>query len=285
MARMKIDIAGVERGACAFVVPPSGGRLAMVDCGYNDHKNWSPRRHLKKTLRRTALDYLFITHAGADHCSGLKDLVDALPIHRFYRNTQVTSGQFLEMQRAAGTLDADTKSYSVLGSTSASAEPAAPPFDEGMGGVTFKSFCSAYGEFQDADNLSMAVFFRHNGFQILFPGNLQLPGWRALLKSADFRDELRRTTILVASQQGRAEGLCPEVFVICKPHAVVISGGEADPEVQERMAARYGALIAGSGVPVGGQKAPRKVLMTRADGGIRFNVTDGTHFSVHVNFG
>src|ERR1051325_2431370 len=139
---MNVDIVDVEHGACAFIVPPSGGRLAMVDCGHNATKKWWPSIHLKYALERTALDYLFITNADHDHYSDLRDVVDAMPIHRFYRSWRFTADQFLEMKKESGPLSDDAIAYHDLMNSHSYTEAATPLFNDGMGRIKEKSFCN-----------------------------------------------------------------------------------------------------------------------------------------------
>jgi hypothetical protein len=131
---------------------------------------------------------------------------------------------------------------------------------------------NAYGVFTDTNNLSMAVFFEYCGFQILFPGDLQVAGWQQLLMNPAFVTELSRTTVLVASHHGREDGFCADVFDYCKPQAIVISDKPIEHETQEGMASVYGTMVRGDGVVVRGLAERRKVLTTRSDGMIRFDV-------------
>lgn len=279
---MKLDIVNVEHGACAFIVPPASGRLAMVDCGHNETKNWRPSTHIRYGLGRKTLDYLFITNADHDHYSDLHDLVRIVDVHWFHRGW-FTSEQFLAMKR--GPLSDDARSYDTLNRSHVYPSALVLPFDEGMDGITHMSFSNTYGVFTDTNNLSVATFFSYNGFQVLFPGDLEEEGWQELLKNAAFREQLGATTILVASHHGRFDGFCAEVFNYCDPLAVVISDKEILHDTQEGMAALYGSMLNRDGVVVKNSLARRKVLTTRSDGNIRFDVTDGSHFDVLLHYG
>jgi beta-lactamase superfamily II metal-dependent hydrolase len=282
---MWVDIVNVEHGACAFIVPRAGGRLAMVDCGHNSSTGWRPSTHLPHTLKRTTLEYLFITNADHDHYSDLHDLLSSVRVQWFHRSSGFTSQQFLNMKLETGPLSEDAVSYYSLSEThSEDISSIVPPFNLGMAGVTYRSFCSPYGLFEDTNNLSMATFFHYNGFQILFPGDLQVPGWTALLADPAFRYELGRTTILVASHHGREDGFCADVFEYCKPLAVVMSDKPIEHGTQEGMAGVYGNALSQPGVIVAGAQERRKVLTTRNDGSIRFDVSSGTHFTVRTHY-
>jgi beta-lactamase superfamily II metal-dependent hydrolase len=285
MVLMKVDIVNVEHGACAFIVPPVGGRLAMVDCGHNESTGWRPSTHLKNVLKRTALDYLFITNADQDHYSDLHDLVATVQIHWFYRSWKFTSEQFLEIKKTSGPLSSDAKSYHSLTKSHIFSSGAVPEFNSGMGGITYRCFANPYGVFDETNDLSMATFFSYGGFQILFPGDLQVSGWTELLKNEEFRKELGKTTILVASHHGREDGFCAEVFDYCNPLAIVMSDKPIEHATQEGMAAIYGAMVLRDGVVVVGSNTQRKVLTTRRDGSISFEVQDGAHFNVRTNVG
>jgi glyoxylase-like metal-dependent hydrolase (beta-lactamase superfamily II) len=75
---MVLRVWNVEHGACAMLTHMFNGRdgrLAMIDSGCIG--DWRPSTFIREQLRRTTLDYLFITNADQDHMSDLKGLDEA----------------------------------------------------------------------------------------------------------------------------------------------------------------------------------------------------------------
>jgi hypothetical protein len=180
-----------------------------------------------------------------------------------------------------GPLTDDAKTYLSMRETFTS--PIDIPFDHGMGGITMTTFCNSYPTFVDTNNLSLVVFLKYGPFKILFPGDLEPEGWRALLKSAVFRQELQGTTILVAPHHGRSSAYCSEAYDHCQPLAVVVSD---KCRVHDTQDFDYGCVVPSAGVRVAspnGQIAQRKVLTTRSDGRISFNVNNAGQFTIHTS--
>ncbi len=274
---MIVRVFDVEHGACALIESPNNGRIALVDCGTNSTTDWNPAEYLEQR-GRTTLDYLLITNPDEDHYCNLAHLKDSVDITTFIKNPTLNEPAFRNIKEENGALSDDAETYaSMLTSYTA---PVPMPFDQGMGGITLKTFWNSYPTFSDTNNLSLACFIHYSGFQILFPGDLEAAGWTELLKSADFRSELQKTTILVASHHGRQNGFHAPVFQYCKPQAIVISDKPKLHETQETVP-QYQNILGGDGVNVMGQNRKRHVLTTRKDGPIRFFVA-ATNYTIQV---
>ncbi len=280
---MRVRIWDVEHGQCAMVQHVEnevGGRLAMIDSGCTDE--WSPSTYIRRDMGRTHLDHLFITNADQDHMSDLNSLLNAgISVGTFYRNPSYTSAEYRAIKQQSGPLTADAQRYSQLLDTHV--YPITDPFETHMGGITYSMFWPTYPNFTNTNDLSLAVFIKYQGFSILFPGDLEGPGWRALLQRPDFRVELASTTILVASHHGRESGFCEDVFRYCSPQAVVISDKSIRHETQ-RMGHDYRAVTQNGGVMVRTTGQRRQTLTTRNDGWIQFDA-HATGYSVQTEYG
>jgi beta-lactamase superfamily II metal-dependent hydrolase len=283
---MRLCVWDVEHGACAMLqhlIPTpnapngaAGAKLAMIDSGNSD--TWRPSTHIRGSLNRTTLDYLFITNADQDHMSDLQGLRDAgIFVKVFFRNPSYTSDQIRQIKLGSGPLTNDAEWY--VDACSSFNQPPAEPFDQYMGGITATTFCNNYPFFTKTNDLSLAVFIKYRGFSILFPGDLEKEGWRALLQLPGFREELSKIKILVASHHGRQNGFCPEVFDYCKPRAIVISDKPIEHETQLTQP-DYRAVTPASGVIVRTTGKTRHVLTTRRDGWIQFDVGDDGGFFI-----
>jgi hypothetical protein len=145
-----------------------------------------------------------------------------------------------------------------------------------FGEVTAWAWSNRYGiDFVKTNNLSLATFIRWGTFTVLFSGDLETAGWRALLRNPGFVADLRTVTVLVASHHGRANGRCEEVFNIARPEIVIFSDDRKQHESQETDA-WYRQRVSGIPVldsrPLGLLPRMRHVLTTRRDGSLTIQV-------------
>lgn len=274
---MRLCIWDVEHGACAMlqhVLGAFGGRLAMIDSGHKD--DWRPSTYITQTLGRNQLDYLFITNADQDHMSDLQRIWDTgITVPVLFRNPSYSGEQMRQMKRVGGPLTADAERY--VSACSAFNSPVDEPFNLHMGGITATTFWNPYPTFTDTNNLSLVIFIKYANFKILFAGDLEKPGWQALLQRAAFRAELAGTDVLVASHHGRESGFCADIFDYFTPSAVVISDKPIKHETQ-RTVPDYRRVVRDQGVRVRTTMKDRHVLTTRRDGWIQFTVTNDYYY-------
>lgn len=275
---MRIRVWDVEHGCCVMLRHVTklglsqevGGRLAMIDSGSS--ADFQPSRYIE-SLGRTTLDYLFITNADQDHMSDLKGLENSgIKVATLVRNPSYSGDQLRQIKLVGGPLTNDAAWYVQACGHYSGGQPDVP-FDVGMGGITYKSFWNPYPQFKDTNNLSLVVFIKYANFKMLFPGDLEKDGWRALLQRADFRSELAGTDVLMASHHGRESGYCEDIFKYFTPSCVVISDKPIMHATQQ-MVPDYRKVIRAHGVRVRTTMKDRHVLTTRRDGWIVFDVDD-----------
>lgn len=280
---MRIRIWDVEHGMCAMVQHQTiaggveiGGKLAMIDSGHSDE--WRPSTYVRSHMGRRVLDYLFITNADQDHMSDLAGFDEAgVGISVLYRNPSYTGAQIRDIKLKGGPLSNDASWYADACSTFN--QPVIEPFDQHMGGITASIFWNQYPTFTDTNNLSLAIFIKYQGFSILFPGDLEKPGWKGVLSNSAFLAELSKIDVLVASHHGRENGFSPDVFLYCQPQAVVISDKPIEHETQATVP-NYRSVTTEGGVIVKTTGKRRHVLTTRRDGWIQFDVFESGAFDV-----
>lgn len=274
---MQLRIWDVEHGACAMlwhVLNGRPGRLAMIDSGSKE--GWRPSSHIKHALGRSQLDYLFITNADQDHMSDLKGLQEhGIYVPVLFRNPSYTAAEIQQIKLNDGPLSRDAECY-VAGCSDFTA-PVDVPFDLHMGGIQTRVFWNPYPVFSKTNDLSLVVFIRYGQFKILFPGDLEKAGWRALLARPDFRAELAGTNILVASHHGRGNGFFEEAFRYFTPDAVVISDKAKEHKTQETVP-DYRRVVSGKGVTVRNTGKSRHVLTTRRDGWINIACSNDYYY-------
>jgi beta-lactamase superfamily II metal-dependent hydrolase len=139
-----------------------------------------------------------------------------------------------------------------------------------VNGLTAEVFYHNYPvDFDDENNLSLVTIFNCYGIKVIFPGDMEMSGWRKLLTRPHFCSALRSLDIFIAPHHGRISGCCDEVFPwIGQPTFVVISDKAKGYQSQETTT--YYAERTRGGIF---RHTNRKVLTTRSDGSMifRFN--------------
>lgn len=279
---MRLRIWDVQHGSCAMVQHVNGqygGRLAMIDSGSAD--DWRPSTYIRQALGRNRLDYLFITNADQDHMSDLRGLQDeGVYVDTLIRNPSYSGQQMQAIKALGGPLSNDALWY--VGACDTYSAPTDIPFNSNMGGIQMSSFYNSYPVFTNTNDLSLVVFIKYGNFKILFPGDLEKAGWRALLQRPDFRAELRGTDVLVVSHHGRENGYCRDIFDYFMPSAVVISDKPIEYETQQTVP-DYRRVVREMGVRVRTTMKDRHVLTTRRDGWIQFTV-DNDNYCIDTEY-
>lgn len=266
-----------------MIITPDGSRLAMIDSGDNASTGWRPSSFIKNTLGRSAVDYLFVTNADQDHLSDLEGLWEqGIAVRSLTRNPTPDAGTLRGIKEQQGELTDDIERFLQIHAGYSS--PVKEPFNNYMGGVTYSTFYNSYPTFEDTNNLSLAVFIKYGWFKILFPGDLEREGWAKLLENPLFVEELRGTTILVASHHGRFNGYNSDIFKHFTPRAVVISDKPIIHATQE-MVPDYSEKVDSYGVGIINQTRRRHVLTTRRDGDITFKIRLNDSFDIYTSNG
>jgi beta-lactamase superfamily II metal-dependent hydrolase len=265
---MKIEIHDVDHGGCVVVSGPAGHRL-MLDCGLSLNRPWFP----SISYFGHRIDTLMLLNLDEDHCEDLDFLWKNCPIGAIVSNPTIDSRALRAMKREGGMRSGVKKVAEIL-------DYFGPGFcgdwSNDLGGVQWHAFWNRYGQdFDDTNNLSLAVFVRFAGFTILFGGDLECAGWKRLLTLPQFRERLAETTVFVASHHGRENGCCEELFDWCRPEIIVFSDGYKQYSTQETHGwySRRARGIPDFSKPQGIFGQPqRRVVTTRCDGTITIDV-------------
>ena len=133
-----------------------------------------------------------------------------------------------------------------------------------------KTFCNLYPTFEDENNLSMAVFLKCHGVGVMFTGDLEKPGFSALLKSnTSFRKALSETNSDTASHHGRENGCSEEILPYLRNVYYVVMSDKGYMYDTQKTIPFYRQFAKGG--PFRGET--RHVLTTRRDGRIGFTFT------------
>ncbi len=184
---MKLQIFDVEHGACSLLTADNNARL-MIDCGHNASTGWKPGTYLR-SQGITTLEMLAITNYDEDHASGANDLFDNIHVQWLWRNKSVGASTMRNLKSDDGMgpgierlVREIEQKFAGTGATSPQ-----PIFT----GLERQVFYNDYPQFDDENNLSMAVFIKCHGVGIMFTGDLEVAGFTKLLANASFRLALR----------------------------------------------------------------------------------------------
>ncbi|MBZ9974200.1 MULTISPECIES: hypothetical protein [unclassified Mesorhizobium] len=258
---MDLKIFDVQHGACALLTCDDDTRM-MIDCGQNAVTGWRPGSYLRH-LGISYLEMLAITNYDEDHVDGLPDLRKSVEIGWLWRNKKVSARQIRNLKSEDGMGPGiDELVYMIEREYSGSVPSPGPKFLD----LRSTAFSNSTKDFDDENNLSMALHLSCHGVGIMFPGDLETTGWLALLRDENFRSALRNTHVLIASHHGRESGICPEIFDYCSPYFIVISDKGYMYDTQ-RTIPYYRTKARGAAFR---DESFRRVLTTRRDGRIGF---------------
>jgi beta-lactamase superfamily II metal-dependent hydrolase len=265
---MRIDIHDVNHGGCTVITGPQGHRL-MLDCGLSADQSWFP----SIAYYGERIDTLMLLNLDEDHCEDLSYIWKHCPLGAIVSNPTVTAPALRAMKAGCGMRDGVTMATALLQHFG---NGLVGDWAHGLGGVQWHAFWNRYGtDFEDTNNLSLAVFVSFGGFTILFGGDLERAGWRSLLRNPTFRAMLPRTNVYVASHHGRENGCCEELFQLCCPQLVIFSDGRKQYGTQETHG-WYSSRARGIpdySRPAGLLGQPlRRVMTTRRDGTITIEI-------------
>jgi beta-lactamase superfamily II metal-dependent hydrolase len=259
---VRFEILNVEHGFAAYA-QANDGSVLLFDCGESPTcrpSDYLPARGIRVVRR------FFVTNYDEDHIGDLPRLREKLAVEVLTRNPSVTSAQLRSMKTPPISSAMRLLLEMIDGYTGdVPAAQLEPP------GLRVWTFHNSYPDFTDTNNLSLLTFLDVGSVSFVIPGDLERAGWLRLLENPHLRGLLSHVDIFVASHHGRESGYCREVFDHCKPSLVVISDGEVEFDSQ-RMASIYGQHATGQWFNSAGGKEWRKVVTTRSDGNIYWDL-------------
>ena len=259
---MNIKIFDVAHGFCAYLVDDDGS-VMLYDCGHNIDTDFTPTVYLTNA-NCSRVNWFVVSHFDEDHVADLVNLRETFPIDMLTRNRSITAAQVRALKEATGECTpAMEEMLEMLASYTQEISPV-----PGFPTIERSFFWNDYGDFLDTNNLSVVMFLHTESLHVVFTGDLERAGWLKLLERKEFRDELKRVNVFIASHHGRDSGYCKEVFDYCKPALVIISDVEPD---DDSMASVYAGHA--SGIQWGG--GLRRVLTTHQHGMITLDQRPG----------
>lgn len=254
---MRLKIHNVGHGGCISLKHQNGNSMVW-DCGHQE--NHRPSFFLPNDEGIKRIDRFFVTNYDEDHISDLPDLMGNLELPLLHRNTSIDAPSLRVLKQQSGPISTAMESMLSMIESYTDGPPDAPPL---FPDVEFNTYWNNFSEFDDTNNCSLVTFLTCNGLKFVFPGDLEQRGWLKLLESLSFQNELKDTTIFVASHHGRESGYCSDVFDLCSPSAVIFSDSNIQYATQE-MSSKYASHC--SGIQFNG--VTRYVISTRNDGNL-----------------
>lgn len=224
---MEAKIFDVEHGFCAYIIADNWN-VILIDCGHNSATGFRPSTYLRNT-GCTGIQQLIISNYDEDHVSDFHNLAGSLPVQIFARNRSITREQLERLKLAGGPLGPGIQALLDI-HESYNQEVTNPP---DFAGIELNFFWNSYPIFTDTNNLSLVTFLDYRDLHIIFPGDLEVAGWKSLIQNVSFREHLSKVNVFVASHHGRESGYCEEVFNYCSPAIFVISDESKKYDTQE----------------------------------------------------
>ena len=266
---LEIVVWNVEYGSAIYINTPNG-RSIILDAGAS--QNFSPASWLKSRYQVVQAEWFILSHADTDHLTDIEQVHRLLSPRVFTRNT--SAPRELIYPTYPPTIN-PLKYYLMFDNLYSSNVPTDSPYSssqpQNWGNVTIHSFCNSGSryKFTKLNDYSVATFILFGNFEFLFPGDLEAPGWQALLQENEFvklatpnprnQSEIR---FLVAAHHGHKAGVYKPFLDLYQPHLVLISGKYGDPHTD------YDSYVtAAQGYPVyeGGSPNTRFALSTKVN--------------------
>jgi|GEM_PF-1801535 len=236
LSGLTINIWNVEHGVAIYAKTPNG-RHVLLDAGAS--QTFSPAKWLHQIYDINSVDQFILSHADTDHITDIENVDNLLHPQVFLRNK--TAPKYLIYPTYPPLINPLKYYHSFDQRYSMPLEANSPhQFDpiSNWGGVTFRTFRNA-GEnhnFTKLNDYSLVTVMLYENLQFLFPGDLEEPGWEALMKDESFinistpsrvnKSEIR---ILVAAHHGREAGVYHPFLKLYQPHLTIICDHYGSP--------------------------------------------------------
>jgi beta-lactamase superfamily II metal-dependent hydrolase len=266
---MEIKIFDVAHGFCAYIIAENRN-VILVDCGCNPQTGFSPSSYLSRT-GCSGIERLFITNYDEDHLDDLPNLRHTLSINVLHRNRSLSGEELRQLKLGTGPLQPGMRALLEMIETFTTDVSGFEEFPD----IEIAVFWNSYPSFEDTNNLSLVTFLHFQGIHLIFSGDLEKAGWRALLQRNTFREHLGRVNLYIASHHGRESGYCEDVFDYCHPDIVIISDESKKFETQKVDYKQHASGISWQ------DGSTRYVLTTRNDGMI--TISNPTRYSYYVH--
>ena len=248
--------------------PPRGLLSAL---GISAGTGWRPSEELTRRGVKV-IDRLVVSNYDSDHLSDFHNILGKIHVAEVWVNPSITMPILRAIKQKTGGIGTGGLA-AFVGMMENLSHTFSPVPVQGIYMTYFWVPYHPQGKVQGTNNLSVVTFLSCSDLHMIFPGDVESPGWEVLLQNNSFLAHLKSVNIFVASHHGRLPGYHPEVFANgrCEPVLAVISDKSIVHGTQENAASRYGRHVRGMSI----NARQRSVLTTRDDGDITFEVLPG----------
>lgn len=227
---LEIVVWNVAHGSAIYVNTPNG-RSILLDGGASE--DFSPAIHLWNQHGLRATDLFILSHGDCDHVRDLPRIVDLIPPRTFWRNKtaprHLTYPTDPPTADPLKTLDAFDRAYSNPVAPSDEAE-----VSNNWGGLEISLFYNDgwLHAYDCLNNYSLVTVFNYGCLCFVFPGDLEGPGWEAIMARPDFisaTTQPNRFRVLVAPHHGHTAGVHKPHLKLFATDLSIISGAYGDP--------------------------------------------------------
>jgi competence protein ComEC len=278
---MKVVVFDVEHGASAFIRTPTNYGV-LIDCGCTG--KFSPALYLKEKELPTivpwnghSLTKLIVTHPHDDHIGDVETVKEKCPPALLLRQKY----DWEEVKTSEDDYD-NLDAYSNWQNTYNTTPVIWPDW-----GMTIQSFwlttteAKAIGESKYINNSSIVTIATFKGTEhqekFLFGGDMETPGWDALLKlRPGFKEAVKGVDFYIVSHHGHQSGFSEALYAAMgKPILNIVSIHNYDEHIDDRYSQEAYAL--GRTFPDG---TTRRRMTTRKDGTITISVNNEGKYSL-----
>ena len=220
----------VQHGVSLFVRTPNN-RTIILDAGASD--TFSPVDWLTRRYQLQRLDGLIVSHAHADHVREVGRIHAELKPRVVRRNKTVPTN--LLYPNGTPTTDPLKSYYALDMAYNSPAEPTDRFGDPAnWGGVQIRTFYNSarLHQFTNMNDYSLVTILDLGAIKYLFPGDLESPGWQALMVRDDFRTAcvsiVPQVRVLVAPHHGHTAGVYRPFLDLYQPAVTIISAVHGD---------------------------------------------------------
>ncbi len=240
MKSLECIIFDVEHGFCAFIKSPNNYGL-LIDVG--SKQQFSPVKFIRKKYANKLIYYkgkriakLIVTHLHADHFSDVGSLERYESPKILLRDKKTL--KFIE-KKIKEAKPEDTK-IEILKKFKKfqdkfTEEVSAPP---NWGFDYFESKQLTYNQAENCsnnniekiiNNRSIITVIEYAGKRLLFPGDIEVEGWKEILSKETFKQHLQKINFFIASHHGHKTGFCTDIInVTGKPDLFIVSAKSGD---------------------------------------------------------
>jgi competence protein ComEC len=230
---LRITLLSLGAGQCAVIEPPGHVPPELFDAGSSTVTNLTGTivSPFLAVEGQTSLDRIFLSHGDYDHISAAGELAagyaaKAVLVSPHFGPNAVNSWADERLLAELDRIDRSPKLVSI-----------GDRIDLGGGAVVSVLWPPA-GEALNSNNAGLVLRLSYAGRSILFPADIQDPGFAGVLRQA----KLLKSDVLVAAHHGSSESLTPAFLRAVGPQVIISSNASRLTSKQKRFNEMAGSI-------------------------------------------